>query len=77
MSRFLKLSLISFVLACMLMPLVAVVERFVRVRLEMRDPVARSIHVAGIASGIGAIEVITIFLLLFCFSFLLSRRLLN
>lgn len=76
MSRTAKLSLISLVLACMLMPLVLIVARFIQVRLAMRDPLQRSIQIGGIASGVGTTEVITVFLLLFACSFLLCRRLL-
>jgi hypothetical protein len=76
-SRFSKLSLISLVLACVLMPLVIIAVQFVRVRLEMRDPVQRAIGAPSIASGVNAAEVIIVFLLLFAASFLFSRRLLE
>jgi hypothetical protein len=77
MPRVLKLSLISVVLTCMVMPLVLWTAQFARLRWEMRDPVQRSIHVAGISAGIGGVEVIAVFLLLFGLSFLVSRRLLG
>jgi hypothetical protein len=77
MSRTAKLSLISLVLTCMLMPLILVAAQLVRQRWEMRNPVERSIHVADIASGISGVEVISVFLLLFAASYLFSRRLLG
>lgn len=77
MSRIAKLSLISLILACVLMPLGLILARFVQIRWQMRDPLQRSIHVGGIASGVGTVEVIAVFLLLFAFSFLLSHRLLS
>ncbi|HKD91226.1 MAG TPA: hypothetical protein VKB56_04960 [Terriglobales bacterium] len=77
MPRLAKLSLISLVLTCMLMPLVIVAVQFVRVRFEMRDPIARAIGIPGIASGVSATEVIAVFLLLFAASFLFSRGLLG
>jgi len=77
MPRLAKLSLISLILTCMLMPLVIVAVQFARVRFEMRDPIARSIGVPSIASGVSAMEVIAVFLLLFAASFLFSRRLLG
>ena len=77
MPRLAKLSLISLVLTCMLMPLVIVAVQFARVRFEMRDPIARAIGVPSIAAGVSATEVIAVFLLLFAASFLFSRRLLG
>jgi hypothetical protein len=77
MPRLAKLSLISLVLACMLMPLVIVAVQFARVRFEMRDSIARAIGVPSIASGVSAMEVIAVFLLLFAASFLFSCRLLG
>jgi hypothetical protein len=75
--RFSKLSLISLVLTCVLMPLVIIVVQFARVRLEMRDPIARAVGVPSIAAGVSAAEVIAVFLLLCAVSFLFSRRLLD
>jgi hypothetical protein len=76
-TRLAKLSLISLVLTCVLMPLVIIAVQFARVRLEMRDPVARSIGVPSIASGVNATEVIAVFVVVFALSFFFSRRLLD
>lgn len=77
MSRTAKLSLISVVVTCMLMPLVLVAARFASQQWQMRNPVERAIHVGSIASGMSGAEVIAIFLVLFAASFFLSRRLLG
>ncbi len=77
LARYLKLAGISVIVTCMLMPLTLILLRFARVRWEMRDPIQRSIQIAGIATGVSAAQVIIVFLLLFCASLLLCVRLLN
>lgn len=77
MTRFAKIGLISFVLACVLLPLVIIIVQFVRLAWQMRTPVNRAIGVGAIASGFSAVEVIAIFVPLFAASYLFSRWMLE